>query len=138
MNILKNKYRFAAIVLLIAIFSHITVFHFALEKKVICEDEGEFFHIENVENNHVNVNNLFNVANVNNFEKDFCTDYRLDVHLDKNIVKSNVNSHVKLKKSFIANFDKAKQNGKLIFYNTKHLINVNPALESRTTIALII
>jgi len=138
MTKIKLKYRFSAFVLLAVIFSHITIFHFDLEKKVLCLDEGKLFHIENVENNQIGENNSFDFVHFENANKGFCTDYKLDIHVDQNIVKSNLNFFVKFFQSLNPDYWKTLENRKLISYTNTDFYTYNMALESLSKVSLII
>lgn len=135
---LKSKYRFAAVVLITVIFSHITIFHFNLDKKVICVNESDLFHIENIENNQIGVNNSINFAHFEDTNKELCTDYKLDIHVDQNTVKTNFNFLLKFIKSLKPNFGKTPENRKLIIYTDNDFYTYNTALESLSSVALII
>jgi len=135
---LNTKYRFAAFVLLTAILSHITLFHFSLEQKVLCKDKGEIFHIENIANHNSQVENKFHSLNLNNNENNFGTDYKLDVHVDQNIVKSNYNFSLSSIGYLKPDYEKTTKNKKLNNYANKDFYAANTVLKSLSTITLII
>ncbi len=135
---LKFKYRFAAVVLMSVIFSHITVFHFDLAEKVICIGGNNLFHIENVENNQIGTHNSFDFVHFENAEKEFCTDYKLDIHVDQNIVKLDFNFLLKFIKSFNPDFGKTLENRKLIIFTDKDFYTYNTTLENLSKVTLII
>ncbi len=86
----KPKYRFTTLLLLTVIISHIFVFHFALDDKVLCIGDGEHFHIENIMDSHfankLNIESLNKKVTFNNNYN--CTDYPLDNHIDEDYAKN--------------------------------------------------
>jgi len=138
MTILKPKYRFASIVLLTVILSHITLFHFEMEKKVLCVGEGEHSHIENIEKFY-NTNNIFpSLNNFNDILTDNCTDFQLDIHIDQNIKNSSIKLFTVFNNSVKTYLNQLIENKKFNLLENKDIYSNNTALESLSTIALII
>ncbi len=89
MNNIKIKYRATTLILLAVIISHIFVFHFELDEKILCIGDGEHFHIENIMDSHFENQLNLKVSNEESVFKDNfnCTDYPLDNHIDEDYAK---------------------------------------------------
>ncbi len=138
MNNLKTKYRFVAALLLAVILSHITLFHFELEEKILCVGEGDHFHIENIEDSHSAINPFLKLGLAKSLESSGCTDYKLDNHIDENIVKSNFNTKIKFNVSTQFDFSQIKNDNKNSLTKNYNIQKNNRALESLTTVTLLI
>lgn len=99
MNKVSSTYKITSILLLAIIISHLFVFHFELEEKVLCIGDEGHFHIESISElcsqnlqtlNHLNSKSKIS-ANHN------CTDYFLDNHVDEDYAKIRNN---KIHRSF--------------------------------------
>jgi len=140
MKKIKLKYRFITLLLLAVISSHIFVFHFGLDDKVLCIGDGEHFHIENIMDSHfenrLNLNELNNKATVNNDYN--CTDFSLDNHVDENI--TNIERTIIYKFVQIVNLKNQEINksniSKNIYYN--RYINQKYITEQLPTTLLLI
>ncbi len=134
----KTKYRFVAVVLLTVMLSHIMLFHFEVEAKVLCVGDGEHIQIEKLSEVHTisqmpKPNQIIKVVDYLN-----CTDYRLDNHIDENLTKVNKNLFAKLKYLTTINSShtsEVKQKNNV--EDSKYFANLI-AIESLSTIALII
>ncbi len=108
MNQNKTKYKFTALLLLTVIVSHIFVFHFELEDKVLCIGEGDHFHIENIEDSHLA--SQYNLGTTENHseirDNHACADYLLDNHVDEDYAK--IRKFIAYIVSKVISFDNSK------------------------------
>jgi len=132
--------KFTSLLLLTVIISHLFVFHFELEAKVLCIGDGDHFHIETLHESHLE-NKLFssitndqsNIRNNNN-----CTDYLLDNHVDEDFartVKINLYQFVQIVNLNLKESNSLKISNKLYsnrYINQKYVIEQLP-----TTLLLI-
>ena len=97
MNKISNTYRNTSLLLLVIIVSHLFVFHFELEEKVLCIGEGNHSHVENLSDsclgNQYNITLTTDECTIQNI--DSCTDLLLDNHVDENLAKINRTIHYK-------------------------------------------
>ncbi len=97
MNKISNTYKFTSVLLLLIIVSHLFVFHFELEKKVLCIGEGNHSHVEILSDsylgNQYNITQALDECAINDIDK--CTDLLLDSHVDENLVKISRTIHYK-------------------------------------------
>lgn len=138
MNTLTNKYRFVALILLILILSHITIFHFELSQKVLCIGEGNHTHVENIVDSHLNKNLRINNDTKDKFVYNDCTDYKLDHHIDEDFVKTNKLLFGKLKILSNINFDNFINFSFFANSQRTNIIINNIPLDSYSTISLLI
>lgn len=124
MTDIKKKYKVTALLLLTVIVSHLFIFHYELDEKVLCIGEGDHFHIENINDSHLkNHNNIINENNkVTLTSTDNCKDYLLDNHIDEDFAK--------VKRNKFNNFVKITTLNPNIFYNSRVVNTLNHNINS--------
>lgn len=86
----QKKYRFVAWLLLAVLFSHLSIFHFTLEEKILCAHDNGVTHVEDFEESHFSLDGFFDFGNIQVKDNQACEDYRLDNHAKAVIVQSIV------------------------------------------------
>jgi hypothetical protein len=121
MNRISNSHKFTSLLLLVIIVSHLFVFHFELEEKILCIGDGEHFHIENILDSHSeNSTNSKIVTKKGSFKENYnCTDYLLDNHIDEDFAKIKRTVVYRFVQIINLNKDKLTKSisSKNIFYN---------------------
>ncbi|NOX18524.1 MAG: hypothetical protein GXO87_09630 [Chlorobi bacterium] len=133
-----KTYRFIAALLLTAIVSHLTLFHFQMEEKVLCVHNDGFSHLENIDESHLSSKHFPASEIISGVNKIDCADYKLDKHLDENLVKIFNKISLRFKKSLFINFNQIKKAKIISFLNGKNIIPHNAGLESLATVSLLI
>ena len=138
MNVPKKRYRIIAALLLTVILSHITLFHFELEEKILCIGEGDHFQIENIGDSHSSLKSTINLGFFQIIENDDCTDFKLDNHIDEDIVKVINKITVRYNRALIISFDDIKKDKKFSIIENRILTTHDTGLESLAKISLLI
>ena len=100
MNKISLTYKITSLFLLAVIVSHLFVFHFELEEKVLCIGDDNHFQIEKLSNSHLEYKNNLEVVSDECAIQDMnnCVDYLLDNHVDEYFAKINKTTLYKLVK----------------------------------------
>ncbi|MGK9369593.1 hypothetical protein ACSSWA_11885 [Melioribacter sp. Ez-97] len=138
MNESKKRYQIVAALLLTAILSHISLFHFELQQKVLCIGERNHFQIENIGDAHSSLKFTINLGFFQIIENDDCTEFKLDNHIDEDIVKVISKNTVRFNEVLIINFDTIKKDDKFSIIEDNLLTSHNTGLESLAKISLLI
>lgn len=138
MNAPQKRHRIIASLLLTVILSHIALFHFELEEKILCIGEGDHFQIENIDDPHSSLKSTINLGFFKILENDDCTDFKLDNHIDENIVKVINKINVRFNKALIISLDEIKKDKNFNRIEKNILTAHNTGLESLAKISLLI
>ncbi len=138
MKIYGIKYRFVAVLLLLAVGGHFSLFHFQMEKQFLCVHDNGYSHIESPgaaqdANNHFLFTEITSESN-----KIDCVDYNLHSHFDQSIVKITNKIFRQVKTLTRININKMGTDKNLAFVKRENIQLPFPLLDSLQTISLLI